>query len=134
MKCFYHRDLDAVGVCKACGKGLCGACAEDVGGALACRETCQEEARILRQTLARSARLQAASEQALGARPQAHLSTGALRVLVGVGFIILAEGPGRAFGDVFRIGTATVGVLVALLGTWHIVHGWRQRHPAGEPQ
>jgi hypothetical protein len=36
MKCYYHIDDDAVGMCARCGKALCSVCAEDVGGALLC--------------------------------------------------------------------------------------------------
>jgi hypothetical protein len=45
MKCFYHRNLDAVGSCKSCGKGLCPECAVDLGKGLACRDQCEEEAK-----------------------------------------------------------------------------------------
>jgi hypothetical protein len=38
MKCFYHPDKDAVGICSQCGKGCCRACVEDVGGALLCKD------------------------------------------------------------------------------------------------
>ncbi len=45
MKCFRHPDIDAVGVCKACYKGVCRECAVDLGHSLACSLTCEEEAR-----------------------------------------------------------------------------------------
>lgn len=34
MKCFYHSQADARGICKNCSKGLCEECAVDVGNAL----------------------------------------------------------------------------------------------------
>jgi asparagine N-glycosylation enzyme membrane subunit Stt3 len=37
MNCFTHPHHPAVGVCKACGRGLCPACAAEVGESLACR-------------------------------------------------------------------------------------------------
>lgn len=37
MKCFHHPGLEAVGICKVCGKGLCIGCAADLGHALACK-------------------------------------------------------------------------------------------------
>ena len=37
MRCFNHPDRDAVGVCKACSKGLCPECAVDLGHGLSCR-------------------------------------------------------------------------------------------------
>jgi hypothetical protein len=45
MKCFCHNDRDAVGVCKACGRGLCRDCAADLGRALACKGRCEADAR-----------------------------------------------------------------------------------------
>jgi len=47
MKCFYHPERDAVGVCKSCGKGLCGECAAEVGGKLACKDKCEDQAKAL---------------------------------------------------------------------------------------
>jgi hypothetical protein len=43
MKCYYHRDIDAIGLCKSCSKGICPPCATDVGGGLACTASCIEE-------------------------------------------------------------------------------------------
>lgn len=36
MKCYTHSGVDAVGSCKACGKGICHECATDLGHGLAC--------------------------------------------------------------------------------------------------
>ena len=49
MKCYYHIEYDAVGMCARCGKGLCSVCAEDIGGSLLCPgciELAQEEERL----------------------------------------------------------------------------------------
>jgi len=49
MKCYYHPDVDAVGMCARCGKALCTLCAEDVGAALLCPgciALAQEEERL----------------------------------------------------------------------------------------
>jgi len=43
MKCFYHLQSDAVGICKNCQKGLCMECAVDVGDGLACKNRCEEQ-------------------------------------------------------------------------------------------
>lgn len=42
MKCYYHNEVDAVGSCKACCKGLCSDCAVDMGGGLACINSCED--------------------------------------------------------------------------------------------
>ena len=43
MKCFNHPDVDAVGICKQCHKGICASCAVDLGYALACKDKHETE-------------------------------------------------------------------------------------------
>jgi len=38
MKCFYHPNADAIGLCKHCQRGLCPACGAERDGGLACRD------------------------------------------------------------------------------------------------
>jgi Flp pilus assembly protein TadB len=54
MRCYYHHDLDAVGTCKNCGRGLCPGCAVDVNNGLACRGRCEEEVRSLNRVISRN--------------------------------------------------------------------------------
>lgn len=44
MKCFNHRELDAIAVCKHCGKALCSACMADVKGVASCKGMCESAA------------------------------------------------------------------------------------------
>lgn len=44
MKCYYHRDADAVGVCKSCQRGVCGDCATEVQDGIACLNRCERQA------------------------------------------------------------------------------------------
>ena len=44
MKCFNHRDMDAIAVCRHCGRALCSACVNDVGGIASCKGKCEAEA------------------------------------------------------------------------------------------
>jgi hypothetical protein len=37
MKCYVHRDVDAIGVCSECGQGVCDSCAVRIGGKLYCK-------------------------------------------------------------------------------------------------
>src|SRR6266550_889584 len=57
MKCFTHQDRDAVGICRACSKGLCPECATDLGLAIACRGKHEEQAKRLSIAQARATRL-----------------------------------------------------------------------------
>jgi hypothetical protein len=66
MKCFYHPQIDAVGMCSQCGKTACQNCIGDVGGAMICsgcwslaqreEEIIQQEAVIDKQTQIRKAK------------------------------------------------------------------------------
>lgn len=47
MYCFRHPAVPAVGICKACGKGLCTGCAADEPFGLACRDSCEERVQTL---------------------------------------------------------------------------------------
>lgn len=42
MKCFYHPNVDAVAVCKSCGRALCHDCSADVSPGIACKGKCEE--------------------------------------------------------------------------------------------
>jgi hypothetical protein len=43
MRCFNHHDVDAVGTCRACGRGLCPNCVAEVEKAVACRNRCESD-------------------------------------------------------------------------------------------
>ena len=54
VKCYSHRESDAVGVCRHCARGLCGACARDYGEGLVCSEACAARLRGRVGSLAKS--------------------------------------------------------------------------------
>jgi len=62
MRCFYHPDIDSVGICQECGKSACCACIDDVGGRMICKGC-----------LERMQTLQRQQEQAAEAERQAEL-------------------------------------------------------------
>lgn len=43
MKCYNHPDIDAIGICKNCNKGLCRDCLTEVKNGIACTSTCVDE-------------------------------------------------------------------------------------------
>lgn len=54
MLCFSHPDIAAVGVCKACYKGLCRDCAADLGHSLACKDVHEEMAASVEKLITRN--------------------------------------------------------------------------------
>ena len=67
MKCYYHNDVDAVGVCKSCGKGLCKDCLVDLGKGLACKGHCEEDVQGLISTIENNIRLSPTTTQLVSA-------------------------------------------------------------------
>ena len=43
MKCYNHRESDAVAICKSCQRALCMDCSVDVTNGIACKDKCEEE-------------------------------------------------------------------------------------------
>ena len=54
MKCYYHRESDAVAVCKSCGRGLSPEFAVDVGPSTACKDRCEVAVAELNTIIERS--------------------------------------------------------------------------------
>ena len=42
MKCFVHEKIDALAVCRSCGRGLCRDCITEVGLTCSCKGDCEE--------------------------------------------------------------------------------------------
>lgn len=53
MLCFYHPNVQAVGSCKNCQKGLCQECAVDVGNGLACKDRCETQVKEINDVFQR---------------------------------------------------------------------------------
>ena len=47
MKCFYHPEISAIGLCKYCQRGLCVDCAAHPDDSLACKNLHEEQVRAL---------------------------------------------------------------------------------------
>jgi hypothetical protein len=43
MKCFTHRDSDAIAICRSCGRALCPDCISEVGLSCACKNRCEAD-------------------------------------------------------------------------------------------
>jgi hypothetical protein len=54
MRCYVHHDLEAVGICKSCQKGLCPDCAVDAGHALTCKGECAQRAASVEKLIQRN--------------------------------------------------------------------------------
>jgi hypothetical protein len=81
MRCFYHHDAEAVGVCKNCGRGVCADCASEVDNGIACRQRCEDEVRALN-------RLTDRSKLAYGRARSAYVRIALFYFVVGLAFMI----------------------------------------------
>ncbi|AXX98764.1 hypothetical protein [Profundibacter amoris] len=105
MQCYNHDDQNAVGLCKACGKGLCHDCAADLGHGLACKGVHEDKVTSLNQITTKSAEIYNAAPKNALIAPLFVLAMGA--IFIGSGFYY---GIGRS-----TLST-TMGVLFAVYG------------------
>ena len=102
MRCFNHPEIEALGICKSCNKGLCSSCATDLDHGLACRDKHEQSVESLNTMILRSSRVQTAATRISYIGPAftafmglVFLGYGLLRegvsgflTLLGVGFLI----------------------------------------------
>lgn len=122
MRCFEHREREAIGVCRACGRGACEACVI-AGGELACSDACRARLDEAASTRARELSLMLRSEHLL---ERTNNNRGITRALyVGLGGVVAA--PSLLFallhllgGDLFAalplLGLALPGILMIRFG------------------
>ncbi len=108
MKCFYHPETDAVGICKNCNRGLCTECAVDVGNALACKNRCEERTKAADTIVTRNIYL----SQRTGTSYS--LST-LVWIVMGLLFFVLGINAGPSPMQLISI---LGGVLFAAVGVW----------------
>jgi hypothetical protein len=114
MKCFTHPDVDAVLICRACGRGACKECVTPAGDYVACSPGCVAAVAQLNAFVAKS-----------GARMRATHTTQA------VAFSVLAAG--TAFGGLLADGVGrgvllSAAALVALMAYryFRLAAAWRE--------
>ncbi len=83
MRCFYHSEAEAVGICGACGKGLCRGCAHDMDYCLACRDKCEADVQVNHKRAAQN-------RMFIEALPRAEVFRGAGYTIAGVGMFYIA--------------------------------------------
>lgn len=83
MKCFYHPTMDAVAICKNCGKGLCAESAVDMGNGVACKNGCEAEVEAMIKVFQQS-------KKAFENYRKTYLQYAIWMLLLGIGFLISA--------------------------------------------
>ena len=117
MKCYGHRDQDAVAICGHCTKGLCAECAVDADGGTACGEECAREIALAHTVIRRS-------NPNIGLQREGPRFAAMLLLVLGAGNIVwgaLRENPDSR---IFLIGTGSIFVLGAVGAYW-----WWRHYP-----
>jgi hypothetical protein len=83
MRCFYHPDREAVGLCKNCQKALCAESAIDVGDGLSCPGRCELRVERRNASLGRADEMAAGWDSFMGA---GMLVVGSIFVALGLWF------------------------------------------------
>ena len=111
MKCFTHRSLDAVAVCRSCGRALCPDCISEVGLSCACKSRCESDVARFNEMLTR-------------ARPEPVNPVN----LFGYDRVIFLMVMGVAFGcfGVYNFGSHGVNWFFAALGVAFFIFGISQ--------
>ena len=82
MRCFTHSDVEAVALCKACGRGLCHSCVATVGRSCACLNRCESDVSAQSDIIQRG-------RTAYQKTASVYFRNGIFVVLMGVAFCIL---------------------------------------------
>ncbi len=84
MECFEHPGQAAVGLCRACMRGVCRACAVPLRLGLACRDRCEEDVRALASTLEHGISTARLSSQLVRQTPLIWIGIALVSIVVGV--------------------------------------------------
>jgi hypothetical protein len=58
MRCYNHSEVEAVGTCKACNRGLCPECVVDLGPGLSCRGAHEQRVADIELLISRNLQVQ----------------------------------------------------------------------------
>jgi len=109
MRCFVHRDTEAVGTCRGCSKGVCAECVVDMGHSISCRGACEKKAQALHSQSMQSGVL-------LRAQRRNRFLAPALFLVMGVAIILFAGGGSVLnYGTVMGGGFVLFGIVLAVL-------------------
>jgi len=119
MRCFYHEEKEAVGICKSCGRGLCRECAVELPKSLACRGRCEADAQAVTQLIERNIQLSTNSPQLVKLNRNGRVGTGILYIVLGTVFVFTGLRDQLNFLSVVGVGFIAFGIYTLIL-TWKI--------------
>lgn len=107
MKCYNHQYLDALAVCRSCGRALCRECVTEVGLSCSCKGRCESVVAAMNELIERG-------RTAYQKTSALHHRTGVLIILLGaaflaVGIIALSRGESSVWTFFFIAAGALFG-------------------------
>lgn len=124
MKCFNHHNIDAVGTCVSCGRGVCVECKTMLGGRIYCKP-CADQAYAQRlatmSTISPATRVVVSGQRAKGAVASLICSIIGLfffQMILGPVAISLASGARRRIQENPRLeggGIAAAGLMIGII-------------------
>jgi hypothetical protein len=112
MKCFNHRELDAIATCMRCGRALCPNCLAEVEGITACRLRCETAIEASQKLMQSSQQLMQVS------RKQIELQA---PVYVGIAYFLYATGIGAWGFAAFMAFTGNFNPPEGLVVGWGLI-------------
>ena len=112
MKCFNHRELDAIAVCMRCGRALCSGCLSEVEGITACRARCEAAIEASQKLMQSSQQLMQVSRQRIELQAP---------VYVGLAYFLYANGLGSWGYAAFMASTGNFNPPEGLLVGWGLI-------------
>jgi hypothetical protein len=132
LKCYVHRDVDAIGVCSECGQGICDSCAVRIAGKLYCKTDVD---RVFSRLLEK--KIQKPTQPERSTRVMVSSILLLIYGVVGIGLSVLfiiagfTAGFFAGFGGLpsqivaaTSIGLLVLGGLILFMGILGIVCGW----------
>lgn len=113
MKCFNHKERDAVAICKYCGKGLCEECAVQIDDVISCKGKCEEKVRKQNELIDTSEKLTIKTKKNV---TQSYYGSAFLAFIVGVffiGIVLYEDFPEEL--NVFFLGCGVIMFVAAVL-------------------
>lgn len=109
MKCFIHKNEDAVGICKSCGKGICMQCTTELINGISCKnDSCEKRVNLINKMLDNNAVIISVSNKHV--KRMAYIS-----IMLGILFVI--------FGGLLFVNDKIFGMVTVIMGIVFIVFG-----------
>ena len=120
MKCYYSPTDDAVGICKACGKGLSPNYLVEFKFGLACKDRCEEQVTKLSEMISGSLEMQKPTHDILKKSGKSMIGLGLFLLLLGGVFLWQGLGS-EGYVDIFSVAS---GSIFAIFGFTQVFRGY----------